>query len=354
MKKIYIITFHWATNYGAILQSYALQEYLKSKGYDVEIINYTPRNHKKTFLKCWIAKPKSWLSNLREFKKESKLKEFRKKYLNLTKNYSTYNQLKKQKWDDAIFICGSDQIWNSFFTLHGEGCKTLSYYLGFAPKTSIKISYAASFGAVCVDEKLNEILLEQLNEFSAVSVRENSGVEILSKIGIESTLVCDPVFLHDSKFYEKFIDPSKQDFCDKKIFSYILHQDDNASRILNDVALKTGCEVLKIEDVGYGLEDWIKNISSSSIVVTNSFHATAIAILFHVPFVSVLLEGSGMNDRINTLLKALGLSSRIIASHDTIRLSEILSTQIEWDVVDENIKELTKSGVDFLNNSLIF
>lgn len=41
--KIGIITFHWAANYGAVLQAYALSSYLKSKGCAVEIINYRPR-----------------------------------------------------------------------------------------------------------------------------------------------------------------------------------------------------------------------------------------------------------------------------------------------------------------------
>ena len=37
--KIGILTFHWATNYGAVLQCYALQEYLRDQGHDVEIKN---------------------------------------------------------------------------------------------------------------------------------------------------------------------------------------------------------------------------------------------------------------------------------------------------------------------------
>jgi len=40
--KIGIITFHWATNYGAMLQAFALQTYLESKGNEVYIINYKP------------------------------------------------------------------------------------------------------------------------------------------------------------------------------------------------------------------------------------------------------------------------------------------------------------------------
>ena len=40
--RIGILTFHCAHNYGAVLQSYALQQYLLSLGYNVEIIDYRP------------------------------------------------------------------------------------------------------------------------------------------------------------------------------------------------------------------------------------------------------------------------------------------------------------------------
>lgn len=43
--KIGILTFHWATNYGAVLQCYALQSYLESMGHDVKVINYKPRQY---------------------------------------------------------------------------------------------------------------------------------------------------------------------------------------------------------------------------------------------------------------------------------------------------------------------
>ena len=41
-KKIGILTFHNAVNYGAILQCYALQNALEQRGYNVEVIDYTP------------------------------------------------------------------------------------------------------------------------------------------------------------------------------------------------------------------------------------------------------------------------------------------------------------------------
>lgn len=40
--KIGILTFHRAHNYGAVLQAFALQEYLRKAGHEVKIIDYNP------------------------------------------------------------------------------------------------------------------------------------------------------------------------------------------------------------------------------------------------------------------------------------------------------------------------
>lgn len=41
--KIGIFTFHCAVNYGAVLQTYCLQEVLKGMGHEVYVIDYRPR-----------------------------------------------------------------------------------------------------------------------------------------------------------------------------------------------------------------------------------------------------------------------------------------------------------------------
>lgn len=40
MKRIGILTFHRAHNYGAVLQYYALQCFLQSQGYQANVIDY--------------------------------------------------------------------------------------------------------------------------------------------------------------------------------------------------------------------------------------------------------------------------------------------------------------------------
>ena len=40
MKRIGILTFHRAINYGACLQAYALKKYIKDQGNECDIIDY--------------------------------------------------------------------------------------------------------------------------------------------------------------------------------------------------------------------------------------------------------------------------------------------------------------------------
>ena len=61
MKKVGILTFHKAHNYGALLQAFALQETIKSLNYNVEIVDYCPKsfNGANTVFKSKIFKERS-------------------------------------------------------------------------------------------------------------------------------------------------------------------------------------------------------------------------------------------------------------------------------------------------------
>jgi len=70
------ITFHWGTNYGAVIQAYALQKALLYLGYKTEIINYQPR---RLVVLRYLSALRS--KDFALLKKEKKLKQFRKKNL---------------------------------------------------------------------------------------------------------------------------------------------------------------------------------------------------------------------------------------------------------------------------------
>ena len=132
--KIGILTFHWGTNYGAVLQCHALQEYLKSLGHEVEIINYKPPlfdDNLFTFLR--FRKFLHIGDYLNNRKKEAALVSFRNEHLHLTERIHVCKDIADISNRYDAIVSGSDQVVNPSFLLNGEGKGIVSptYFLGF-------------------------------------------------------------------------------------------------------------------------------------------------------------------------------------------------------------------------------
>lgn len=344
MKKIATITFHWATNYGAVLQSYALQKVIGLLGYDTEIINYMPTriNVLQKILKLYNR-------DFSFFKKEKQIKKFRNNELVISKKrYGNNKSLFKLDKKYAAIVSGSDQVWNPSFTLTAEGKPTLSYYLNFANKAK-RLSYAASFGTTTLSEDMKKVILPELNKFSAISVREKTARDMLALENINSAVVLDPTLLLESSDYEVLC--QKANITESnKVFCYALANGEcEIENIYKFVQNELDDTTISLS--AYGIYDWLKYIQSSQFVVTNSFHGTVFAILFHKPFVSVKIKGSGMNDRLTTLLNDIGLSERFCESVE--ETTNIINKQIDWEDVDAKLAILRQNSIDFLSGALV-
>ncbi|MEG2081169.1 MAG: polysaccharide pyruvyl transferase family protein, partial [Oscillospiraceae bacterium] len=330
MGKIGTITFHWATNYGAIMQAYALQKYLKSIGKETEIIDYLP-------LSVNTIQKTNKLIN-REFSfflKERKLNEFRKNELVLSKRrYKSNKSLFKCAKDYDAIICGSDQIWNESFTTTAERKTTLSYFLNFADNVK-KIAYAVSFGTDKLSEKMKSIITPELEKFTKIGVRENTGKEILSDLNINSDVVLDPTLLLSQDDYNKLLE-NKTMPKTQKVFSYIIHNNQTtAVKISNYLKTKFKEDANdNYYDVNCGLYEWLYYIKNAEIVATNSFHGVVFSIIFNTPFIVVPVENSGMNDRVVTLLSSLGLEDRIVSETNNTLVDKLLCEKINWTAVE--------------------
>lgn len=118
MKKIGILTFHNAYNFGAVLQAYALREYLQqNSNCIVEIINYKneqiekEKSRWKGLLNNNVVKElaRNLLTTPYYLKLDKVFSEFVNKYL------TADNEIKKKdlsflKYD--LYLVGSDQVWN--------------------------------------------------------------------------------------------------------------------------------------------------------------------------------------------------------------------------------------------------
>lgn len=343
--EIGITTFHWATNYGAVLQAYALQQALKSLGHNVDIINYKPSQFDFSLIKFIYRK--DFLHPVNFWKaiyKEIFINRFRKQYLDLTQRFSSLEELKKKSLKYDALVTGSDQVLNPYFLLHGEKNGSTAYFLDFCSKNCTKrISYASSFGVTEYPEELVNLVVPLIKQFDAISARENSGIEIFRKLGaINPQVVCDPTLLHDKSFYDKLI---SKDLLEPLTRTYFLRNEENdIIRVLN------GVPAIPIESKG--IDNWLNSIRSSSHIITNSFHGVVFCILYEIPFTVLLKskENEGMNDRFFTLLEPLNLTKCIHTFSEFKNLNKYSS--IDWQYTRNRLYEIRQNGWDFLKGAL--
>ena len=103
------------------------------------------------------------------------------------------------------------------------------------------------------------------------------------------------------------------------------------------------------------INQWLAFIKKAKTVVTNSFHGLVFSIIFKKNFIVIPVEGQlhGMNDRVYTLLNQLGLQNRLVDSCSKEKLNMALSTQIDWDQVENRIQELRKAALIFFKTSIV-
>lgn len=347
--KIGVITFHWATNYGAVLQAYALQQFLSDRGNEVDIINYIPRNFKYNFA-YFLKHPKQLLrikSIRKQIIKDKCIDVFRKEMLHLTREVNTEELLEELCSSYDVLISGSDQVLNPSFTLYGENKPTSAYYLQFATNKQIKIGYAVSFGCTEYPNDAAEYAKKWIAKFDKIGVRESHGINILSQFNYLKSveIVPDPTILYGAKLFDKLQLESSDD---TYAYVYMLHNSCIDHLVVENLATKV---LYADSDVRQcHIEHWISMIKNANVLITNSYHGMIMAIMNHVPFIAIKMESqnSGMNDRFNTLLSQIGLSDRFCRNVSTEILAG-LNKPINWDLVDEKLSAFRYVGINFLN-----
>ena len=330
MEKVGIITLHRNTNYGANLQAFALQKYIKSLGYDVLIIDYLKsefdyQNHLLAWLKeSWknsrgtrfIQKVKLFISLClsipSKLQRLYRFNKFRKLNCKLSKRCE--NNFDITNLEINTIICGSDQIWNPEIT-HGFD----SIYFGEIDGVIKKISYAASLGKSKLNSTQESIIKNNLKSINYCSVRESDSAKYLNSISkIEIETVCDPTFLLDNKEY--FALTKQRRIKNKYILLYSIIQNPDMTVFAEKFAQQKGlilieiCQNIKIgkkhkQFTNLGPTEFLTVFRDSEFIITNSFHGTAFAIIFEKQF--IVFDNKERGSRILDLLKKIGLENRI-------------------------------------------
>lgn len=365
-----LLTFHWADDYGAMLQAYALKRYLESLGEEAEFIPYVPVRFISrywwlplySFLKgkriCCLPNYSLWKRNLslgKSFwKRRRAMAGFRAQYLCALPPKRTLSSISLEKY--SCVLVGSDQVWNPAITIGLSDA-----YLGnLQGKESCRlISYAASFGG----SKLPPEYIPQFklagNNFAAISLRESCAVPFVEEVlHREVTDVLDPVFLLQREEWEKLANrPPEQGY----ILSYWTEYDGRLMEYLRQLSEQTGKKVLQLNPPGLkavpkwielriagGPREFIGCLQNAACVVTNSFHATAFSVLLKRPF--LVFRHSSRSSRMQDLLKKLGLQARM-AGEAGFPQTEDIWAEIDWEQTDRLLeKEKTRSAAFIRNN----
>ena len=376
--KIGIVTFYRVANYGAMLQAYALERYLKARGHDVVFIAHERCIAKKHPLwRCFVSRSLLGVRiKLKNYVRHS-ITAFARDFPQ-TRFCRTLEDVREATKDCDAFIVGSDQMWNPMWC---SGVYLPLVMLDFADSRKPRIAYAASFGTrEWREDQDAERAGELLRKFSKISVREESGVALVKELSgrMDAQCLLDPTLLQTADFYCEIMMRRQVTSVERDnpyIFRYILDEWDDATssqkafdifqscvglsrvemdRIPVSGALGPLCQLLSVT-AKIPVPDWLWKIAHADFVFTNSFHGTVFSILFHRPFVSLLLRGrmSGMNERLLSLLAKLGLSERGVYADETEKIKAIANQPIQWELVEENLKKLRLETDAFFGSCML-
>lgn len=379
--KILILTQPLHTNYGGLMQAYALQRVLIEMGHDV----YTdmPKKNIDSFiskLSIWVPirfmlkyclfRNVEYIVPFSLSKKQFKIiSQHTQEFVNQNIQTIDFFEGKKKPKKSKIklfdaYIVGSDQVWRPIYSPN-----IYSYFLDFVNCSNVKkIAYAASFGTDVweYDKGMTLKCKKLIANFNAISVRESSAIELCSNyFDIKASLTIDPTFLMSKNDYLKLLESKSFDQTLGELMYYFLDIDDEKTKILNktrdilqfktfnsmQVEKVTSSSRINLADCIYPSPlNWINGFKNAKYVVTDSFHGVVFSIIFNVPFIAIGNTERGLS-RFTSLLSQFNLEDRLVKSKDEIN-NDLIFAKIDFEALNIKKNILKEDSLNFLINIL--
>lgn len=371
--KIGILTHPLKTNYGGILQNYALQYVLRSLGYSVETINWQ-ENKSIIYIvtSCiyrlfahYILRKKNMptdmflnVTNKQFLYISSNIQAFISKHIKLSQKILSLKRIGDVNgFGYDVIVVGSDQVWSSQYVP--------TMFLDFIKDDKTKkIAYAASFGKDywTYNDHMTDICSLLAKEFTGISVREDSAVSLCKKyLGVSAIQVLDPTLLLDSEIYSSLINDENR--VKPYLMTYVLDANTQKEKIINSVSqflqipeytIRENKQTWKLFGDNSNLvvkpiESWLQGIRDSEFVVTDSFHGVAFSIIFNKQFIAIGNRKRGLA-RFQSILKQFNLLDRLVDENTNIDNYFKNLKVIDYDKVNMQKKILQDKSMQFLKN----
>lgn len=313
--KTALFTIFRCTNYGAVLQAYALARTLRGilGEESVDVINHRmdPRD---THLLGKITNPNTpWFQRWRNRRKFAAryfrpdlFEQRRAKTVALIQRrirpterlYADPKELAQLPRYSTVVV-GSDQIWNPGLN-HDFGHN--QYLATDIPDSQDRVAYAASFGISELPDGCRTEYAAALRRFRSITAREETGADICeSLLGERPPVVLDPTMLLSAEEWREAVasdDPPAKEPCIAAYWVRTVSQQDVdalaalARKSKSSVRLMSAGPLPKLDFkpeivpvIDADPFDFVREIAEADQVVTDSFHGLQFATLFKKPFI---------------------------------------------------------------------
>lgn len=360
--KVAIITFSdMNTNYGSILQSYALKTYIESCGHNVTFIRYREFHpivcrSIKLRIRSLMVRAYYLVFSYSIKKRKRAFDRFIANNLSHTRLFVSEEDLEQHLQQYDAYVCGSDQIWN----IPILGGFRAPYFLKFAPADKVKIAYAPSIGEYKVDDQYKFAFIEGLKNLSYISVREKRSIEILSSLTDKTiSWVMDPVFLLSKDSWSSKSECHISSPHGEYGLCYFVRRSKLAEELVKKLRKKYKIPIYNVSDNLISVSgtnnkyrcsspaDFILLVKNAKFCVGTSFHLAAFSIIFNRP---CYIAGTAHNkERLLNILKLVDREKCLILNADEIDKS-INVMQLNGN--EKQLEDLISNSKQFINISL--
>lgn len=362
--KIAILTLPLHTNYGGIIQNYALQTVLEKMGHEVYTINLNKPKAKINLAKAPLIISKRLIKKIlgrkdgiiflerKRNKDELVIKKYINRFINnkihLTEPFYLKRDLQKiNHMGFNSIIVGSDQVWRIPYTYPD----IQTYFLDFIKNKNIqKIAYSASFGTDDIEfseEQIKECG-KLIKDFKRVSVREDSALDLINnkykwECKYKPIQTLDPTMLLTKEEYINLSSDYKNKL-DGELFYYILDMTEDKKKVLDQMSKDLGYKPFTVKSISDNwfddvqkqivppIELWLQAFNKAKYIFTDSFHGCIFSIIFNKDFVAYGNKERGLS-RFDSLIRMFNIKDRFIYKYEDYSFS-LIQNLINWNNIN--------------------
>ena len=327
-----LYTMYLHPNYGSILTAFSLQRAIEKQGYKAKHIQTSDAHGYN--------------------------RDFIKKHLNTTKQCRIVELLKNLNNNTNIFILGSDNL----LDLKGSELRCVAQsLLNFTIPSKKRLMFSGSIGTWDGTTKTTQdhnYIKYLLDRFDYVSTREEHGKQVFENVfNVKADWINDPVFYLEKQDFIDLTKNIKQDYSNN-IMQYVLYPTDKTQEIVEYYKEKTGLKTVKFdgnENVKYfsrhknqSVENWLSAIINSKLIITDSFHCVAFALIFNRPFVCI--KNTHATVRFTSLFKRLGIETPLIESVEDLKTANL---DYDKEQVNKSLEDIRNFALEKIEQAML-